>query len=62
MPYPEARDEPDNDWCNVTARLIANELVLCRLVHPDQVNEAFGAISRELCYLLKQGYRPVASD
>jgi hypothetical protein len=59
MAYPEAAEEPDADWSNTAAEIVANELVLVGLIGADREGEARGHISRELYYLMNTGLRPV---
>jgi hypothetical protein len=59
MAYPEAADEPDADWSNTAAEIVARELMLVGLIRADREGEARGHVSRELYYLLSHGFRPV---
>jgi hypothetical protein len=59
MAYPEAAEEPDADWSNTVAEIVAGELVLVGLIRADRESEARGHISREIYYLLSNGFRPV---
>jgi hypothetical protein len=59
MAYPEAAEEPDADWSNTVAEIVARELLLVGLIRADREGEARGHISREIYYLLCKGFRPV---
>jgi hypothetical protein len=60
MAYPDAADEPDADWSNTVAEIVASELLLVGLIRADREGEARGHISREIYYLLSKGFRPVS--
>jgi hypothetical protein len=48
----------DSDWSNRAAHQVVEELILARLLSPDEGALARGLVSKQILYLLRAGVRP----